>query len=254
MVLILNHFQRALALLSSQFRGEKRNGELTNLQKLIQALVIPAQEIEDVNYELQTERSLEFAVGYQLDEIGVILGLPRLINESDEDYRERLKFQIFINSSGGTPEDSIQFLKFLTQASHIGYFELTPAFYQMETNGLKFPNPPNLLNDALFSISPAGVNYVPIVATYNVPISFQLGGDLRFDPLGIAPNILNPNEITNLEIETPVAPFNSILYVSAGNVEESGPEGGLAELNYPSPFAGQLSELIQKNGNLPAER
>lgn len=250
MVRILNSYERALALLASQFRDAKRDGSPTNLQKVIRALVQPAQELQDVNYELQTERWLTTAVGYQLDEIGVILGVAREPDESDEDYRERLQFQIFINTSAGSPEDSIRVLQFLTQATHIGYFERSPAFYQMETNGLKFPVPANDLNDAIFSVSPAGVNYAPIVATYNVPISFELSGDLQSDPLFVAPNSADPTELVNLEME----PYNAILYVSAGNVEDTGPNGGLDELNFPLPTAGQLSELIQKGGNLPPRR
>lgn len=250
MVLILNSFQRALSLLASQFRGEKRNGELTNFQKVIQALVTPAQELQDVTWELKTERWLSTAIGVQLDEIGIILGLPRLINETDEDYRERLQFQIYINISGATPEDSIRTLAFLTKGTNIGYHEVYPASYQMETNGLKFPVPPNQLNDALFSVSPAGVNYVPIVATYNVPISFELGGDLTPQPLGVVQFESSPQNITTLEME----PYNAILYVSAGYVEDTGPEGGLDELNFPLPLAGQLSELIQKGGNFPPRR
>lgn len=250
MVVITNHFERALALLASQFRGEKDNGELTNLQKLIKSLIIPAQEIEDVNYELKNERWLDSATGQQLDELGVILGLVRTIGESDEDYRERLQFQIFINTSNATPEESIRVLAFLTKASHIGYFEVYPASYQMETNGLKFPNPPNDLNEALFSVSPAGVDYVPIIANYNVPISFELSGDVSSDPLYVAPNEDDINELVNLEVE----PYASIIYVDAGNVESGGPNGGLDELNYPLATAGQLSELIQINGNFPPNR
>lgn len=250
MVYIDNMYERAIALLASQFRDKKPDGDDTNLQKLLRVLITPVQELEDVNQELLTERWLISAVGQQLDEIGLILGLPRNLDESDEDYRERLQFQIFINTSVGSPEDSIRMLKFLTQASHIGYYEPWPAFYQMETNGLKFPSPPNQLNDAIFSISPAGVNYVPIIATYDFPISFELGGDLAFNPLGVAPDETDPSIITTLEVE----PYNAIIYVSAGSVEDTGPNGGLDELNFPLPTAGQLSELIQKGGNFPARR
>lgn len=254
MVLILNHYERALALLASQFRGQKLNGDLTNLQKLIRALVKPAQELEDVNYELLTERSLEIAIGQQLDEIGIILGLPRADGESDEDYRERLKFQIFINSSVGSPEDAIRTLKFLTKANNIGYYEVYPAFYVLETDGLVFPNPPNDLNEALFSISPAGVNYAPIIATYNVDIPFQLSGDLSTQALGIAPDQDDPSLMTTLEIEQSGLPTNAILFVSAGSVDQGSNEGGLDELNFPLENAGTLSELIQINGNFPPRR
>jgi len=96
MALITNHFERAVALLASQFRFELANGELTNLQKIIKILAEQAQDIDYVNFELETQRWLDIAVGVQLDLLGEILGLPRNIRESDDDYRERLQFQIFI--------------------------------------------------------------------------------------------------------------------------------------------------------------
>lgn len=250
MVQILNEYQRALSLLVSQFRGEKANGDLTNLQKLLRCLVTPFQLLEDAKWQLKTERWLATAIGVQLDEIGVILGLPRNINESDEDYRERLYFQIFINTSSGTPEQVMAVLKFLTEATYVNIFEYQIAGFQLETNGLKFPNPPNELNEAIFRVSPAGVNYAPIVATYNVPISFEFGGDSTPEPLFVAPNPDNPAELVNLEME----PYNAILYVNAGAVEDSGPNGGFEELNFPLPTAGQLSELIQIGGNFPPGR
>lgn len=250
MVQINNYFDRALALLVSQFRATKPDGSLTNLQKLIKSIVEPAQEIEDVNWELKTERWLSSAVGQQLDEIGIILGLPREVGEIDEDYRERLQFQIFINTSSGTPEDAIRALDFFTNASNVEYAERDYAFFELWTNGTKFPNPQNQLNDALFQISPAGVNYVPITASYGAEIVFTVSGDLSTDPLFIAPNEDDTSQLVNLEL----TPYNSILYVSAGNVNDDNGLGGLEELNFPSPNAGVLSELIQKGGNFPPRR
>lgn len=247
MVQITNQFERALALLASQFRDQKANGDLTNFQKLIKVLVKPMQDLENVKWELKTERWLSTAIGQQLDEIGLILGLPRNLGESDEDYRERLQFQIFINISSGTPEEVMQVLAFLTHATHVNYHDIGIADFQLETNGLTFPDPVNDLNDAIFQVSPAGVNYAPIVATYNVPISFELGADLADEPLFIAPD---SSEITNLLL----APVPGILYVAAGAVGDNGPNGGLDELDFPLNTAGQLSELIQKGGNAPAQR
>lgn len=250
MVQINNHLQRALSLLASQFRGEKEDGELTNLQKLIKVFVSSAQEIEDVKWELKTERWISTAIGQQLDEIGIILGLPRNPGESDEDYRERLQFQIFINISSGTPEEIMRVLAFLTKATHVSIADIGIAAFQLETNGLKFPNPPNDLNDGIFQVSPAGVNYAPIVSTYNVPISFELSGDLTDQPLSVNPNSSDYTEENFLEVE----PYNSILHVAAGAYEDNGPLGGLDELDFPLDNAGAISELIQKGGNSPARR
>jgi hypothetical protein len=243
MVLITNHTKRSLSLLASQFRSEKSNGDMTNFQKMIKCFSDELQEAEDVNQQLLEERWLENAIGKQLDMIGEILDLPRQLGESDDDYRERLQFQIFINSSNGTPEDVIETLKFLTKSSYVNYLERDYGFFQLEMNGIKFPNPPNDLNEVIKKVSPAGVNYAPIVATYGVPIPFELSGDLSSDPL-----VVNPSDDAENHLE--MEPYLSILYVSAGNVTKNGPNGGLDELNYPLPTAGQISELIQKGGNL----
>jgi len=252
MVQILNTFERTLALLVSQFRREKPNGDLTNFQKLIRAICSLGQEAEDINWQLKTQRWLSTAIGQQLDEIGILLGLPRNINESDESYRERLQFQIFINVSSGTPEQVIAALAFFTKGDNIGYFERDFAFFQLETNGLTFPNPPNVLNDGIFSLSPAGVNYAPIIATYNQPILLTFSGDTLIEPLFVAQNSDDPSQLNNLLMEFYTG--NPVLGVNAGNVEETGIEGALGELNYPSPWSGAFTELIQKGGNFPPRR
>lgn len=247
---ITNVLERTLSILASQFRDQKPDGSLTNFQKLIKALCGPAQELQNVLWQLKTERWLSTAIGLQLDEIGEILGLPRNPGESDEDYRERLQFQIFINISSGTPEDIIRAIKYLTDASSIRFFDVFPAFFQLETDGLKFPVSPNDLNDAIFRMSPAGVNYAPITATYNVPIPFQTSGDLTLEALYVVPDENSPEDQFQLLMQ----PYNEVLFVSAGTSENLGIEGGLDELNFPSPIAGQLAELIQKNGNFPPRR
>ena len=251
MVQILDVYERTLGLLASQFRDTKLDGGLTNLQKVIKIISDQAQNIQDVEWELKTERWLSTAIGAQLDEIGIILGLARNPGESDSDYRERLQFQIFINTSTGTPEEIIRVTTFLTRATYVWYHEIHPAAaYQVETNGLNFPNPPNDLNTALKRVSPAGVNYPPIVATYNREIPFELGGDLTPNPFAVVPDELNLDDLKSLLIE----PQNSALYVSIGSVEDTGPNGGLDELGFPLPTAGQISELIQLNGNFPPRR
>lgn len=250
MVRITNVYERTLSLLASQFRDTKADGGLTNIQKIVKIISDQAQSIENANYELKTERWLSTAIGQQLDEIGIILGLTRNPGESDEDYRERLQFQIFINVSKGTPEEIIRVITFLTNATYIWYHEVNPAAYQLETNGLKFPVPPNDLNLALKRVSPAGVQYPFVVATYNRPIPFQLGADVEPSMLLVAPNEDDPTELHPLEVQPP----SSLLYVAAGGVPDTGPEGGLDELGFSLNTAGQISELIQIDGNFPARR
>lgn len=247
MVQITNQFERALSLLVSQFREQKPDGSLTNLQRLIKVLVTPLQQLEDVKWQLKTERWLSTSVGVQLDEIGEILGLPREIGESDEDYRERLQFQIFINISSGTPEEIMAVLKFLTDATHVNISNIIIADFQLETNGTKFPDPPNLLNEAIFQVSPAGVDYAPIVATYGEPITFQFSNDVSDQMLYVTPVEDDPTSSTSLELE----PYNALLYVAAGAVDDIVGDGCFDELDFPLPEAGAFAELIQIGGNFP---
>lgn len=247
MVRITNVFERATTLLVSQFRDLKPNGELTNLLKLIKCLCDELQELENVNWQLKTQRWLETGEGVQLDEIGIILGLSRNSGESDDSYRDRLRFQIFVNSTSGTPEQLITILAFLTNGTKIGYLERDFAFVQMTTNGLTFPDPANNLNDGMFNLTPAGVNYIPIIATYDNEKIFGLSGDIEEVMLEV-----NPQEGVSNSLE--MEPYNAILYVNNGDVAAREGSFGLAELDYPSPWAGVLSELIQKNGNFAPRR
>lgn len=247
MVQITDCFERALALLVSQFQAQKDNGDLTNFQKLIKILVTPMQQLENVKWQLKTERWLSTSMGVQLDEIGEIVGVEREINESDDDYRERIEFQIFINRSSGTPEDIMQALAFLTKATHVNIHDVGITAFQLETNGTRFPYPPNDLVDAIFDISPAGVDYAAIVATYDNLIPFELSGDLAEQVFLVSPN---GNDLQELEVE----PYNRIINVQNGAFANNTGLGGLDELDFPLETAGQLSELIQKNGNFPPVR
>lgn len=245
---ILNCYQRATSLLASQFRNEKIDGSLTNLQKLLRALITPAQEVQDVLYQLSSQRWLDTAVGVQLDEIGIILGIPREINESDEDYRTRLKFQIFINGSSGTPEQLISIAKFFNNSTNLVYFEVYPAAFQIIINGVQFPNPPSLLAENIQKASPAGVLFIGLTSTYGT-LPFGFSSDVLLQPLYVSPNPLNSSEINPLEVTDGIGDY--ILNVQSGLINSPTESRGFAEAigTYPvytidTTNAGQLAELI----------
>lgn len=252
MVQITNHIQRAISLLAAQFQETKPDDSATNLQKLLSVLVASAQDLEDVNWQLYSQRWLNTAIGVQLDGIGEILGLPRNLGESDESYRERLRFQAFINRSTGTPEEIIFVLSTLTQATNVIYTELYPAAFQLYTNGAVFPNPPSTLVNVIKQISPAGVNYAPIIFNFGIPIPSIFGSEPVNTLLGVTP----PN---NLDILVPLQVTNGIdlfdLEVNANQIPVTASDGFLAE---GFPFdqvhtfrAGQLAEVVYLNSHLP---
>lgn len=247
---ILNVFERTIALLVSQFRHEKNDGTLTNLQKLIKILCEPAQQLQDVLWQLQNERWISTALGVQLDEIGYFLGLQRILGESDADYRERLQFQIFINRNSGTPEQIIQMLAFLTKSTYVHFFDVFPAYFELEMNGTNLPSPWNDLNEGIFNASPAGVNYAPINATLDHEISFSFTNDVFFAPLLVVPFENNLSDKRNLLM----MPYASLLWVTSNQLNTNLASGGFDELDFPLESAGQFSELIQKNGNFIPRR
>ena len=248
MALIPNHVQRAIALLAGQFQQSLLDGEYSRFQRLIQAFVTQFQEIDDVDQTLKSQRSIETSVGVQLDGLGQILGLSRLPDESDDDYREKLKFQIFINKSNGTPEEVIAVLKFLTKATKIRYHEYYPAAFQMDTDGVTFSVPPEQLVSAIQSVSPAAIQYTPITATYGVPLPFVFSGDPIIELLDVAPFESTPFDFRNLQVQVV-----DLLAVNAGNVVNPTFGGCFAEFGTPidTTGAGQLAEVIMFNGSEP---
>ena len=76
----------------------------TNVEKLIVALVTPTQSVEDALQQLLSERSVDTAVGDQLDTIGVIVDQPRA-GLDDETYRRYIRARIRTHRSNGIMRD-----------------------------------------------------------------------------------------------------------------------------------------------------
>ena len=79
----------------------------SNIVKMLRVLLQPTQDLEDVLQALRTQRSIDAAVGAQLDMIGAIVGQPRN-GMTDDDYRIYCRARIATNRSGGSYEDLIK--------------------------------------------------------------------------------------------------------------------------------------------------
>jgi hypothetical protein len=256
MVDIPNYFDRAVALLASQFQTILPGGALTNFQKMLYAILTQAQLIQTQMNLLQTMRYLNTAQGVQLDGLGQILGLARVPGQSDASYREDLQFQIFINTSSGTPEQMIYILSYLTEASKVWYLESYPAGYVMTTNGLIFPTNPSDLVAAIQNVSPAGVQFEALIATYDTN-PFVFSSDPFDEQLYVNPNPVDPAQYNPLQVYDGVNTDN--FFVQIGQTSNPNFGGGFAEAiliaypdyDYDNTGAGQLTESIQPNGNIP---
>ena len=123
---MLDAYMALVDSLIEQFRGKPR------IDVLIRAIAKQFQRVADFYAQLQFERSLDTAVGAQLDRIGDIVRLTR--NEAielsgdgslgDEQYRLWLKYKALANISRGQYGDFIAAAKmFVGPANTIRYTE-----------------------------------------------------------------------------------------------------------------------------------
>jgi hypothetical protein len=248
---IINFYERTVTLLASQFQGSAAGGGKTNFQKMLAALVAPCYDINTVELQLYQERWLATAVGVQLDRLGEIIGLARLPDQSDADYREALYFQVQINQSTGTPEEAIFALKFLTKATKVQYLEPYPAFYQMFTDGLpaNFTIPPQDVVVAISNMSPAGVQYVPITWHYNEALVFGFSSDPIVEDFYVAPDPDDLSAVNPFHVSTDG--IDDLQFaINRGQTEDNPEVGGFGEDDFEVSGAGELAEVLILNGDV----
>lgn len=141
------------------------------LQAVVFQALDPYNELELIANDLLTERWVDKAVGKQLDGVGYIVGEPRLGRE-DEEYRDAIRFRIFINTSNATPSDLIRGLKFLTNPDDCQYLEAYPATAMLYTDGAKVPRN---IKQIMQGISPAAISDVPIMVSFAGVKPFRFG-------------------------------------------------------------------------------
>lgn len=117
---INDHREQAIDRFTSQYH------EAEKLRALTGAFVDRFQGLEDAAQQLLRERWVDDAIGQQLDELGEIVGEPRL-DRGDETYRSAIRLRIILNRSGGEPESVIRFVREAFDAEIVAYTEIYPA-------------------------------------------------------------------------------------------------------------------------------
>lgn len=158
-----NYVDESLQFLTYQFKGKE------NISALVSGFAEQQQTVENANWQLFTERYLDVAEGKQLDDIGKIVGEPRLGRDDDE-YRDAISVRIIINDSSGEPASVISVFKIITDSTAVNLIEIEPATLVLQGDG---PNLPENLFEIMNEVKVAGVRLIITSTGGETPFSFD---------------------------------------------------------------------------------
>lgn len=166
-----DHVTRGLSYLPWQF------DDSVKLKEYIKILLEEIQEIEEALFEILREKSLDSAVGFQLDIIGEQIGKRREGVTDDDEYRKLLRVQIAVNSSEGTAGTVIDLWKYLLNTDTVQLQEEYPAGIRLYAPGAI---PTKSILESVASTVPVTVKVGFVADSTGTPFCFNGGVGLGF--------------------------------------------------------------------------
>lgn len=165
---ITDHVTKALDRIISQYKGKPL------FEAFLSTFVKQVQDIEDATFGLIAGRSLDNAIGEQLDKIGTIVGQERG-NFDDDFYRILLFVKIGQNTSQGGPNKAINIFKLLTQADLVHYMNLNSASIMLATSGVISSDQVNFIFRSMELVIAGGVR-IDHIASFDAIEPFSFSG------------------------------------------------------------------------------
>ncbi len=174
---ITTHAADALKRLNQALKDKPK------LAALLSAACAEPQALENALYSLYAERTIDVAVGAQLDVIGKIVGQARENSPSDAQYRMRLRARVRANKSSGTAENILSvFAALLNDATIARLEEYPPASILLRVDDYPITDAADvaMLADFLKDSRAAGVggqlltSSVDAARTFTLPLSTTL--------------------------------------------------------------------------------
>lgn len=150
-----DHCEEGKALLISQFRDKPR------IEGVLCALLDGVQDLHNAIWQVLTERGIDSATGFQLLQLGTIVGLPNT-GWGDETYRTLLRAQVLTLRSKGRWQDIAKILAALGITLTLTHFD-EPGMAAMRVT-LGEPMDGDVTAEDVFNFivraKPAGVRFV----------------------------------------------------------------------------------------------
>lgn len=142
--------EEGVRLLPMQFARSENIQNIVNLScERVAFLVEKAKEIAN-------ETLLETAYGAQLEEIGGQLNIPRLLNQTDEQYRSMLWMHIYAKTSGPSRDEVVNLLKLFTGGEVVWLYK--GAGYTVDVNMYTWCIGDESYSDTIRSIFPVNTD------------------------------------------------------------------------------------------------